>query len=872
MTSRNEGIVSLTVYSCDKAGNRTQQTDANGHITYYSYDELNRLKEEKVDAGGGSYLLDRTYTYDKTGHVLTDTSGDGTITSTYDGDYNLTAVTDRKGNTYSYTYDANGNQLSAKDNGANKTVSFTYSPRSELATSNDATGGNESYTYDGTGNLSQRQDSISGQNFTTSYAYTPRDQLQSVIKGTDTTSYTFDPAGDLATKTYGNGVTSSYSYDADSRLTGLQATKGGTTLQSYSQAYDANGNVTSITEPAGTDSYSYDALNRETSENLAAYGNITYGYDAAGNRLSKTKPAQTGGPVLSLAMTKVYWASSSDYQNRLLSIDYSVKDNGPGTAYSSQITGATATNGVYLSTSVPVALGNIAQGSSAPATLKYYIPPGVGSFSSTVYADCKDSGGNTYAFPTDRTTYSYNQANQLTSSYDQQGVTTAYSYNGGGALTQRSNPQATTSYSYNGMDKLTQVTTPATTVSYSYDALGRRITRTAGGSTTNYMLDGKSDLTDFETDGNGKLTGAYLRGADGLISQTDYTGQSPVTSGYLYNPHGDTSATTDQNGNVTGTYRYDSFGNPISANNLADAYTGKWQRTTDDATGLIKMGAREYDPALGRFVSADPLKGNYTEPQTRNRYQYASNDPFIKYDLSGLSILGDIGDAASSVGDAVAGTVSDAENGGVSALVNDWQQGYNSMPTWGKAAIDTDIGVTVVAATIVTGGGDLAAAGDAAAADAAVDLTAAGVDEGTAASTDLTSDAIDSESAALGGDDALAESGDLGSGVGAEAECPDVAHGEGGTGSLLDLNRSLASEQQMGEEGTTIAGEGSDPYREFDNAQQAAERYGRNAEDWVKKTSTSYDPGTDPQFETHWLENLRTGERTEFKTKFPKGL
>ena len=60
MTSRNEGIVSLTVYSCDKAGNRTQQTDADGHVTLYSFDELNRLKEEKVDAGSGNFLLDRS--------------------------------------------------------------------------------------------------------------------------------------------------------------------------------------------------------------------------------------------------------------------------------------------------------------------------------------------------------------------------------------------------------------------------------------------------------------------------------------------------------------------------------------------------------------------------------------------------------------------------------------------------------------------------------------------------------------------------------------------------------------------------------------------------------------------------------------------
>ena len=644
LTTVSDPAGGVTSYAYDKNGNRTQQTGANGHVTDYSYDELNRPNEERVDAGGGNFLLDRSYTYDKTGHLLTDKTADGTFTNTYDGVYNLTGVTDRQNNTYSYTYDANQNQLSAKDNGAGKTVSFTYSPRSELASSSDAVGTNENFTYDGAGNLLGRSDTVSGQNFTTSYAYTPRDQLSSVSKGTDTTSYTFDPAGNLQAKSYANGVHANFSYDADSRLTGVQAVKGTTTLQSYSQAYDKNSNVTSLTEPAGTDSFTYDALNRETSENLAAYGQETYAYDPAGNRTAKTQPAGTGGPVLALSMTKVYWASTQDYQNRLLSIDYSVKDNGPGTAYASQITGATATNDVYLSTTVPVSLGDIAQGASAPATLKYYIPPGVGSFSSTVYADCKDQSGSVYAFPTDRTTYSYNQANQLTSSYDQQGVTTGYTYNAAGALTQKASPSATTSYGYNGLEKLTQVTTPASTIGYAYDALGRRISRTDGGSTINYSLNGKSDLTDYETNGSGTLTGSYQRGADGLISQTDYTGQSPVTTYDLYDPHGDTAATTDQNGNVTSTYRYDSFGNAIGANNLADAYTGKWQRDMDNSTGLIQMGGREYDPAPGRFTAPDPLKGDATNPQQRNRYPYVGSNPLSRYDLDGLSWYGDAWD------------------------------------------------------------------------------------------------------------------------------------------------------------------------------------------------------------------------------------
>jgi len=48
------------------------------------------------------------------------------------------------------------------------------------------------------------------------------------------------------------------------------------------------------------------------------------------------------------------------------------------------------------------------------------------------------------------------------------------------------------------------------------------------------------------------------------------------------------------------------------------------------------MGARDYDPALGRFTSADPNPGAGFNPQTLNRYAYALNGPPVARDLDGL--------------------------------------------------------------------------------------------------------------------------------------------------------------------------------------------------------------------------------------------
>lgn len=71
----------------------------------------------------------------------------------------------------------------------------------------------------------------------------------------------------------------------------------------------------------------------------------------------------------------------------------------------------------------------------------------------------------------------------------------------------------------------------------------------------------------------------------------------------------------------------------------------------------------------------------------------------------------------------------------------------------------------------------------------------------------------------------------------------------------------------MGEAGTIMAGAGS--HAAFRDAQRIAQPYGGNAADWVKKTSSSYLSRDGTRFETHWVENIRTGQRVEFKTKFP---
>jgi len=55
-----------------------------------------------------------------------------------------------------------------------------------------------------------------------------------------------------------------------------------------------------------------------------------------------------------------------------------------------------------------------------------------------------------------------------------------------------------------------------------------------------------------------------------------------------------------------------------------------------DSTGLVKFGARYYDPNLGRWTQQDVLSGRIATPLSTNRFAYAIDNPTNHTDPSGL--------------------------------------------------------------------------------------------------------------------------------------------------------------------------------------------------------------------------------------------
>lgn len=94
---------------------------------------------------------------------------------------------------------------------------------------------------------------------------------------------------------------------------------------------------------------------------------------------------------------------------------------------------------------------------------------------------------------------------------------------------------------------------------------------------------------------------------------------------------GSVVATTYSAQAQTGDMRYDAFGNKTYYVNTAGTFgwNAKSQYQTD-ASGLMLLGNRYYDPAIGRFISQDPAQDE------SNWYSYCGNNPLVAVDPSGL--------------------------------------------------------------------------------------------------------------------------------------------------------------------------------------------------------------------------------------------
>jgi RHS repeat-associated protein len=161
-------------------------------------------------------------------------------------------------------------------------------------------------------------------------------------------------------------------------------------------------------------------------------------------------------------------------------------------------------------------------------------------------------------------------------------------------------------------------------VSLQYDGMGRRIKNAAGKS---FLYDGLNAAQ--ELSGTTPTANIWTGGTDEFFQRTDGNGTMvPITDAL-----GSVLALADSNGNLITQYSYDPFGNTTvsgAASGNPSQYTGR----ENEGNGIYFYRARYYEPAIGRFISEDPLG---FAGSGSNFYAYVFDSPTNLVDPFGLA-------------------------------------------------------------------------------------------------------------------------------------------------------------------------------------------------------------------------------------------
>ena len=241
------------------------------------------------------------------GFVASETRFDGTsVAYGYDADGNLASAA-YPGEALSFSYDGDGLMLSASSPAG--VVSNEYDAATGwLMASVGADGTCVSFARGDDGAVTSAT-SVAG---TTHYALDAAQRRTRVDSPAGTLSIGYCGwNGLVSSTTNGHGFVVEYAYDVMDRVTNISwRTAGGASLGGFAYGYDAVGRITSRSHAIGANAfdrvYSYDALDR-----LASDGGVSYTYDAAGNRMTRTEDGATVTYILGVGDRLASWTGGA---------------------------------------------------------------------------------------------------------------------------------------------------------------------------------------------------------------------------------------------------------------------------------------------------------------------------------------------------------------------------------------------------------------------------------------------------------------------------------------------------------------------------------------------------------------------------------
>ena len=540
---------SRTTRISDSRGRITRDVTPEGQDTRYAYDEYDRVTavsisafeadpkkryeatqarrnatDAEADTGEVTPISTITYEYanawDHNPSRVVDALG-GVTELNWEGGL-LTSLTGPEGVSMTLNYDEFGNLTSFADQEGNIT-SFTYTAAGHLAQVTTPLGLTTSFTHDAAGNITGRQDPDGSR---WKFEYTAGRRLVAVIDPSGArTSYEYGPSGDMTAV-----------IDPLGRRT--------------ERTFDKNGNVATVTLPnGGVFSYVWDGLSRLIRTVDPAGGHWENTYDAASVLTKMTDP--TGVRVRTQADRKSGSVTSWDGTDGVrVKFDHLGRPVAREEIFSPTEAAQEAPKARAEKTDTP----------ESAAELVVYDPAGNP-------VEILDAEGGL-------TRYEYNLASQLVRQVSPAGRITAYTYNSCGRLDSvtegaETAEAVTTRYSYDADGRLTERNLPGMSEKITYDANSRVISVIGGsGGDVFYTYDACGRVRSIRDAAWGTRKFSY----DAAGQVTEVTNGLGGVTRYTYDEAGNVTKVTDPTGRIT-TYEYDVLGNMVKTMDPAGAIT-----------------------------------------------------------------------------------------------------------------------------------------------------------------------------------------------------------------------------------------------------------------------------------------------------------